>query len=120
MVEAVAQTRATRAVKKVGLPAIPIALRSTKEKMKTEASELCLRQVLAEKSMSAIPTFKPREPQIIETKQHTVRRYIGDPHQIIDKMIAEKRTGMLLIHLSQGSIFKQLFDSRPRETEKFD
>lgn len=62
--------------------------------------------------MSALPSFKSAPVRITDTQNHTVRRYDGDSHDLLDKMIAEKRTGMLLIHLSQGTVFKQLFDTR--------
>lgn len=68
--------------------------------------------------MSALPNFKSSPVRITDTQTHTVRRYLGDPHDLLDKMIAERRTGMLLIQISQGSIFKLTFDTRIREAAR--
>lgn len=67
--------------------------------------------------MSALPNFKSVPVRITDTQNHTVRRYDGDPHDLLDKMIAERRTGMLLIQISQGTIFKQLFDTRVKDVD---
>ena len=59
----------------------------------------------------------PNTPLVIsETVNHCVRRYTGDPHELVRKMQTEKRSGIILIHISQGSIFKMTFDTRLKDS----
>ena len=52
--------------------------------------------------------------RITATDNHTVRRYEGDPHDLIEKMIAERRTGVTMIFHNQGHIYQMAFDSRAK------
>ncbi len=53
--------------------------------------------------------------RISETTNHCVRRYEGDPHELIDRMVAERRTGVTMIFHNAGFVYMMKFDSRVKE-----
>ena len=57
--------------------------------------------------------------RISETVNHCVRRYEGDPHALVDKMVSERRTGVTMIFHNNGFVYMMKFDSRVRP-EKVD
>ena len=55
--------------------------------------------------------------RITKTTRHDVRRYEGDVYELLQRMQAEHRTGMLLVFISQGTIFKMEFDTRVKDID---
>lgn len=53
-------------------------------------------------------------PRITATESHTVRKYEGDAIDVLLKLQAERRTGMLQVFINQGHICAVQFDTRSK------
>lgn len=56
--------------------------------------------------------------RITDTENHCVRRYEGDPADVLDKLRSEHRTGMLQVFINQGHICVVTFDTRIKPVDK--
>ena len=55
--------------------------------------------------------------RIMSVTDHVIRRFEGDPHELLDRMRTEHRTGICMIYLNQGTVTKLEFDSRLRKED---
>jgi MOSC domain-containing protein YiiM len=53
--------------------------------------------------------------RISETVNHCVRKYEGDPEDLIKRMRSEKRTGIVQVFINQGHIYRLTFDTRVKD-----